>query len=211
MFLGRVNQQAEVGGLEISDLMMALVAVFLLFSVLMKDMLTGLSGEATINKKRVDKLLSAKLSEVRLSNKIEILEGGIIRFRGKFGTSKSGITTEMKTKLDEVCKPLIQMVIEYADLIDVVSFEGHASKSWEGSDKETPFYGNKELSNWRAVNTMRYCLGDDFERTHPNYLEKFVAVGYSYTRPIKNKYGNPDWNRSKRVDIVVHSKGAKYD
>jgi flagellar motor protein MotB len=211
MFLGGGSQQSEAGGLEISDLMMALVAVFLLFSVLMKDMLTGLSGEATINKKRVDKLLSSKLSDVRSSSKIEILEGGIIRFRGKFGTSESGITKEMKTNLDDVCKPLVRMVIKYADLIEVVSFEGHASKSWAGSDTETPFYGNKELSNWRAVNTMRYCLGDDFEQTHPHYLEKFVAVGYSYSRPIKNKYGNPDWKRSKRVDIVIHSKGAEYD
>lgn len=196
-------------GLEISDLMMALVAIFLLGSVLMQSKAEEYLGVKTYNGRYLDELIQTEFSSVLNEGWVEIHEGGVLRYRGQFKNNKTDITPIMATELDRLCPLLTEFVVSHPDLVEAVHFEGHTSKGWD-DPKNTAYYGNQNISNWRAVNTMRYCLGDNFETEHKDIMGKFLAIGYSYTRPLY-KNGESDPIASKRVDIRLVEKGVSSD
>lgn len=204
MLKGFGIQKDDASGMEISDLMMALVAVFMLGSVMMKNSIESLSGY--VSQAELDSVLRSELTSIVERNGIELLDGGIIRFRGNFGTSKTQLSDEIKRRLDAVCAPLVKLIVESPDKIERVQFEGHANRYWSDTKKQTAYYGNAEISTNRAINTMRHCLGESFEKNHEQLLNKFVAIGYSFSKPILNEDGSPNWKASKRVDIVIHAK-----
>ena len=205
MFEELFNDETDVFGLEISDLMVALVSVFLLGSVMMSDMITHFTGERSTNQGYVDSLIYKNIGAVATQYNLDILDNGKIRFRAPFESAESSLTTEMKIILDQLCPRLKKIVFDNKSLIHSITFEGHTSEDWPKEHKSTPYYGNKALSYLRAVNTMEYCLGKEFELAHPELMGKFNAFGFSYTRPILRQDGSVDKAASKRVDIVLRS------
>lgn len=209
--LFRPDSKDEHMGLEISDLMMTLVAIFLMGSVLMKNQVDEYREIKTFNQQYLDELIVKEFSSVLSEPSIELFEGGLLRFRGKFESNKSEITPEIAAQLQGMCPLLLRFVTEYPDIVKAVYFEGHTNDSW-GDPKNTAYYGNKIISEGRAVNTMRYCLGETFENTHPDLMNKFIAIGYSYTRPVYHPTGEVDRDASKRVDIrLVAKRSADVD
>ncbi len=213
MAMSQLNFEDNGGfsGLEISDLMMALVAVFLLGSVLMRDAAGKYSDAETLNREQLDRVMAKSLGPITKKYGIELLAGGTLRFRGGFEQGKSILRPEMKKQLDELCPALKEMVIERKSMIKAVVFEGHTNTDWTAVDVNTPYYGNKDVSDERAINTMKHCLGKDFESTHPRLMSKFMAIGYSYTKPYRDSKGRIVWSKSKRVDIVVLEEGVELE
>lgn len=187
-------------GLEISDLMMALVAIFLLGSVLMQNRADEYRDTRTHNQRYLDELIQKEFQSLQNEEWLEIHPGGILRYQGNFKNNQSDITESLAAELDSFCSILKQFVIDHTDLVDVIFFEGHTTQSWK-DPKNTPYYGNKSVSEARAVKTMRYCLGERFEYDYPELMSKFIAIGYSYTKPIYKKDGKVNKKATKRVDI----------
>lgn len=209
---GKLSSGNDAVGLEISDLMMALVAVFLLGAVIANDTVRKSKGEYSFDKHQVDRLLENKLGDVIVDAQAELLTDGIIRFRGNFGNAKSNLSEGAKERLNKLCPQLIGFVKSNINLISKVEFSGHSSEGWENKEITTPYFGNQRLSNARATNVMRYCLGDNFEKSETELmLKKFIAVGYSFSRPLMFTSGQPDWENSKRVDITIFARGLHDD
>ncbi len=202
--MNHLSEDDEYSGLEISDLMMALVAVFLIGSVLMLDVIDVQNSKQSIARRHLDNAITYELGEVAAENSIEITEGGVMTFQGGFDQNSSELTQELKSRLDEYCPKLKQFVLSNIDLIESVVFEGHTNQTWGASDLNTPYYGNQNVSNARAANTMKYCLGEHFEEDHGDILNKFLAVGHSYTKPYVEKSGRINDRKSKRVDIIIN-------
>lgn len=202
--LGNFHDEGnDAFGLEISDLMVTLVSVFLLGSVMMNDTIRYISDGISINQAHVDSVIRQKLGLVAAQYQIELLGDGRIRYNAKFESGKSDVTSNMKKILDSICPNLKEVVLHKRDLIRSVTFEGHTSKKWPESLESTPFYGNKALSYERATKTMKYCLGESFEFDHPELMGKFNAFGYSYSQPVRREDSSINWDASKRVDIVL--------
>lgn len=210
MNLGKSDYDAESIGLEISDLMMALVVVLILGIISYKDKLGEAYGYSTSTQERVNYQLKNTLNNVQGISGVEVLESGIVRFRGSFKHNESSLTEGMKLKLNVACKPIVDFVIKESELIQSVIFEGHSSDSWDGKE-DTAYYGNQRISAWRASNTMKYCLGIEFETKYPELMSKFVAISYSYSRPVLFLNGSPNWKQSRRVDIKVLAKEIWHD
>lgn len=211
MSLLGVEEEMDASGLAISDLMMALVAIFILGSVVMRDAAGKYKDAESLNSDRLDRVIEREIGSATKRHGVELIKGGTIRFRGGFKQGKSKLMPSIKEQLDDVCPSLKSLVIKNHKLIQSVVFEGHTNTDWEALDVNTAYYGNKNVSDKRATNTMRYCLGERFELDHKDLISKFLAVGYSYTRPYKDEKGRIDWGKSKRVDIVIHEKGIRLD
>lgn len=203
--------ESEFSGLEISDLMMGLVAVFLVGSVLMLDVVGRYNHEASMDRQHLDAIMKDELGAVAQRNGIELLDGGILRLRGGFKHNESTLTDQMKSQLDDFCPRLKSLVISSNDLIERVVFEGHTDASWKDGDANTPYFGNQLVSNERAANAMKYCLGRTFETEYETLMPKFLAIGYSYSKPVREKSGRVNTTKSKRVDIVIHEIGKEID
>jgi endonuclease YncB( thermonuclease family) len=107
--------------------------------------------------------------------------------------------------LVDFCGPWID-TLKSSDLeISDVKIEGHASSEGpKGSNPDTAYRYNLDLSQRRAQNALNKCL-DGVETTDALLWARghLAAIGYSSTRPISQPDGTEDKERSRRVMFSV--------
>lgn len=84
---------------------------------------------------------------------------------------------------------------------NLVKVEGHTD------DRPITTYrypSNWELSSARASSVIRYLVNN-----HNLESSRFIAVGYGETRPIVQNSGPKNWEKNRRVEIVISD--PKYD
>lgn len=183
-------------GLEISDLMTTLVAVFILAYAVIKQ---GEWNSAQDKKSGMDIIIKEGFPAIQTSKHITHVEGGVISATGFFKVSSTELSEDDKKELAPVCSRILDVVNKHSQSIKYVIFKGHASSSVDDANKSRQYFINQWYSEQRATNTMEFCLGGDFDQRYPNLLGKFMSIGFSYSQPLSSAKSSS----ARRVEIEL--------
>ncbi|WP_096152928.1 MULTISPECIES: flagellar motor protein MotS [Bacillus] len=112
----------------------------------------------------------------------------ILEERVLFETAEAGILPIAHPFLDKVGKLLVKIP-------NLIKVEGHTDNRPISTSK---FPSNWELSTARASSVIRYLIDE-----HDLSPERFVAVGYGDTRPVVPNNNVENWQKNRRVEIVI--------
>jgi outer membrane protein OmpA-like peptidoglycan-associated protein len=215
--------------LNIADLMTGMMMVFLLIAVAF--MLDVEASKKEIERQRdamAEIALVAERSRLQLRQELleefednlegwnaEILEDNTVRFNAPnvlFKTGKSTLRARFKTILNDFFPRYIKILRHYEQEIKAIRIEGHTSSDWLNAKKMTTRYlNNVELSQRRALATMKYCYGrtsvtDDGR----DWLIKVLrANGLSFAQLILKSDKSEDAKKSRRVEFKVVTKAEE--
>lgn len=211
--------------LSISDLMAALCCIFVLICVSVITQLNQSKKEFDVKNgitekyKNMQNELYLDLSE-EFGSDLEKWQAEIdpdtlsIRFTSDkvlFDSYKSNLKTEYKVILQDFFPRLLKIIYQekYRDEIDEIRIEGHTAKDsrriLNGEiTEEEDYTEGVVLSQERTTNVLLYCLINTEYSVDRNWVrDKFVATGYSLSKPILKKDGSPDWENSRRVEFRI--------
>ncbi|HHU19234.1 MAG TPA: flagellar motor protein MotB [Bacilli bacterium] len=160
-----------------------------------KDNFLGSEG-LTQNQKSLEQLLSEvegfleenQLQDVITANRTDQGVVLILQERLLFDTSKAIIKSEARPFLDKVALLL-------SNIPNNIRVEGHTDNR-QISTVQYP--SNWELSGARASSAIRYLVD-----TGKVDQERFVSIGYGETRPIVPNDSPENWQKNRRVEIVI--------
>ena len=109
-----------------------------------------------------------------------------------FDNNETALKADFKAILDEFFPRYLAIIRQYTDHITEIRIEGHTSSTGE-------YFHNMELSQDRARNVLIYCTTTNSLAYKKLITDKVTANGYSYSRTLKNKQGEEDETRSRRV------------
>jgi len=154
------------------------------------------TDEITPNQMSLDELLAEieafleeqQLQDVITANRTDQGVVLVLQERILFDTAEADIKPEGEPFLDKVAL-LLQNIPNY------VRVEGHSDSRAISTSK---FPSNWELSSARASSVIRYILDtDDFVES------RFISVGYGDTRPVAPNDSSKNWQKNRRVEIVI--------
>lgn len=183
-------------GLEISDLMTTLVAVFILAYAVIKQ---GDWNASYDKRNAMDGIIEAGFPAIKYSQNINHLDGGLISATNFFKDSSTELSSADKIALEPICSRILDVVREHKQQIKYVLFKGHASPTVDEANKHRQYFINQWFSEQRATNTMEYCLGGDFDQRYPDLRGKFMSVGFSYSQHSSGM----DESIDRRVEIEL--------
>ncbi|WP_042152489.1 MULTISPECIES: OmpA family protein [unclassified Pseudoalteromonas] len=204
-------QDDEESGLAISDLMTALMALFLLGTLLAlekRDFISQHIGNSQVNTphkySKVENVLFSHLYD--LAKQDSSLqwdeERNILTTWFKFESAKATLSIEAKNTLNSICPKLIEMVRREKNKIYNIVIRGHTDTSWSG--KGNAFVGNMRVSYERAMNTMDHCL-QSLGKNETAVATKFVAQGFSFSQ-ANNEITQGKGDLQRRVEILFNYK-----
>ncbi|WP_444927414.1 OmpA family protein [Microbulbifer sp. TRSA002] len=98
----------------------------------------------------------------------------------------------------------IEALTPYMDSIAAIQIEGHTSSEWgDQSAPEAGYFHNLRLSQQRSRAVMQYAHSLLPSQQAVLVRAKVAAVGYSSARPVLDKNGVEDPDRSRRVAFRV--------
>jgi len=146
----------------------------------------------------------------------EITDDNRIRFKSPellFGTGSSQLTVQFADILDELFPRYVKLLTskKYKNEVDEIKIEGHTSYGWGSAQNRDEIYlNNMYLSQQRAISVLAYCFTLDEVLPYKNWLiDKFRANGMSYSKPILTKNKLMDYDKSRRVEILVTTKAQE--
>ncbi|WP_152446611.1 flagellar motor protein MotS [Bacillus sp. THAF10] len=154
------------------------------------------SMDAAESEKKLQELLSEvqdfleanDLEDVVVANRTERGIVLVLEEKVLFETAEARILPIAHPFLDKVGMLL-------AKLPNLVKIEGHTDNRPISTEK---YPSNWELSAARASSVIRYLIEE-----HSLDPERFVAVGYGDTRPIVQNSSNENYQKNRRVEIVI--------
>jgi len=206
--------------ISLSDIMTALMMVFLLISIIYmirvkesvdiprifkadeQQLYSQLQQKLSIKLKKWGATLSPDLT-VRFSNEDILFKAG-----------SAELQPEFKKALDEYFPEYLKSIMneKFIKNIKEIRIEGHTSSFWaKGVSAETAYINNMQLSQQRAQNTLIYLLKTPYLTTSEKewLKKKFRAIGYSSALTL-GKDGKPvtkdnfeDFSVSQRVEFRV--------
>ncbi|WP_444930611.1 flagellar motor protein MotB [Microbulbifer sp. SSSA002] len=98
----------------------------------------------------------------------------------------------------------IEALTPYMNSIAAIQIEGHTSSEWgDQSAPEVGYFHNLRLSQQRSRAVMQYAHSLLPPQQAVLVRAKVAAVGYSSARPVLDKHGVEDPDRSRRVAFRV--------
>ncbi len=213
------NQDAE-HWISLSDLMTALMMLFLLVSIVYMIKVQDSVDIPRIFKAEQQQLYAQMSNQFKdkLNKWGAVLNPDLtVRFNNEdiqFATGSSQLRPEFKNALDEFFPSYIKILMqdEYRDNIKEIRIEGHTSSFWiDGMSDNDAYIKNMELSQYRAQETLIYLLKHPgLSLKEKNWLkQKFRAIGFSSSQ-LLNAKGNiavnkedEDRTQSQRVEFRV--------
>jgi len=222
--------------LSIADMMSGLMMVFLFIAVVF--MLDVQHSKAIVEQQKnalerqnnamkeivlIDKISRQQLhtellqefaSDLTLWN-ADILTDNTVRFNAPKVLFKSGESTprpRFKEILDSFFPRYIRILQQYQDDIKAIRIEGHTSSDWLNTDDIAIRYlNNVELSQQRALSTLKYCyLLSSIEGTQQEWLRQVLrANGLSFANRIFNDDNSENADKSRRVEFKVVTKAEE--
>ncbi len=216
----RKNSTGSEHWISLSDIMTALMMIFLLISVIYmikvkeavdipklfktneQELYTQMNHELNTILKKWGAILNPDLT-VRFNNH-EIL----------FGSGSSQLSPQFKQALDEFFPHYIKNLMkdQYLGSIKEIRIEGHTSSHWAvGVDQDIAYIQNMQLSQSRAQNTLIYLLNyPGLSKNEKDWLKKkFRAIGYSSAATLgidgkpASAFNVEDKDKSQRVEFRV--------
>ena len=205
---------------SISDLMSALMMVFLFISVGFNFLVTKQSEKLSQNAKEIRKITSdynerraeiynalqkkfgARLREWNASLDSKTLTMRFDNSALLFEAGKADLKPDFSRIVSEFWPEYVEILYRNSDLIREVRIEGHTSSEWLNADLSQSYFNNMELSQARTRETLELCYSvTPAEKL--NWVRSFVtANGMSFSRPVLAK-GIEDIERSRRVEFSV--------
>lgn len=200
--------------LTVSDLMAALMVIFLFISIafmlrVMKVVVAWDETQEVIFEELVHQFQD-NLEEWNAEFEKERL---IIRFKDPetlFQRGEAILQPAFKEILSEFCPKYFAIVDGVMTEIDEVRIEGHTSPEWNaGTPERTAFFNNMRLSQSRTRAVMEYCLSlpesGDFD-----WLTTYTrAVGMSSSSLMFEDDGTIDYEGSRRVEFRIKTKAEE--
>ncbi|WP_299656531.1 hypothetical protein [uncultured Jannaschia sp.] len=122
-----------------------------------------------------------------------------------FDVGSARVTARMKTFLERMCVPWMQVMMRSEVDVAGAQIEGHASSEWRtDSTAQEAYLNNLDLSQRRSAAVLRECLaivsgdagGPALEEWARSHLQ---AIGFSSARPVLNVWGRENPKQSRRV------------
>ena len=213
---------------NISDMMAALMMVFLLISVVYgaqtkqqslqleerSQKISTIAEAYSDNRAQIYSPLDKKFSD-RFEEWSAVLDKDTLTLRFNdpallFEPGSSQLTQRFQEILSDFWVEYTEILELHSDQIREVRIEGHTSSEWSGSDSTTSYFNNMRLSQQRTRTTLEYCYyltpvnKQEWVRTY------VTANGMSFSRPVRDQSGQEDPTASRRVEftIVVDSKST---
>jgi len=218
--------------LSVSDLMSALVLIFIL---LLSTQLLELKRQSSIavefSKTRNELLEALKLEFPRAE--LESWGAEIdpkelsIRFKGEdtiFLPESDILREQFKLNLDNFFPRYIAILMkpEFINEIDEIRIEGHTANPENKFSERKGYSDSIKLSQSRANNVLFYVMNRLYENNEVNmneikiieskklnWVQKHIsASGFAFARPYPNDK-NPDWSSSRRVEFKIKTNTEK--
>lgn len=206
---------------SISDLMSALMMVFLFISVSYGFQVSKQAREITAKNKKIDEITS-DYSQKRsiiyqdlmetFSPKLEPWKASIdketltFRFNDPsllFDPGSSELTPRFVFILEQFWVDYITILSKHSASIREVKIEGHTSSEWSNSTLDEAYFNNMKLSQERTRSTLEKCYAQTPVEMQ-EWVRKFVtANGMSFSRPVLLQDGSEDVVRSRRVEFTI--------
>jgi outer membrane protein OmpA-like peptidoglycan-associated protein len=142
----------------------------------------------------------------------EILKDNTVRFKSPqvlFESGKSTLRSRFKMILNHFFHRYINILQRYKLDIEAIRIEGHTSSDWRNTnDLTTRYLNNVELSQQRALATLKYCYLRLTEKQQVWLRKVLRANGLSFAKPILTQ-GKEDMEKSRRVEFKVVTKAEK--
>ena len=211
---------------SISDLMSALMMVFLFISVSYAYQVQQQSAELEAQRKKISKITNDYVDQRKeiyealtnafgpnLENWKAVIDKDTLTLRFNdpallFQPGSSTLTPRFNAILEEFWSKYVTILSGYSSSIREVKIEGHTSSEWAGSTMDESYFNNMELSQERTMSTLLKC----YELTRQEdreWVRSFVtANGMSFSRPVLDEEDREDVVKSRRVEftIIVDSK-----
>ena len=218
MVLMKKKIQAENHWMSISDMMSALMIIFLFIAI-------SFMIKVNEQKKDMDKIIRESKQV-----KIEIYEALNKEFRDDF--SQWGAELDQKTlsvrfkEPDVLFKPNSSSIEEkfivilddffprylkvlnnpkFRDSIQEVRIEGHTSSEWRGDlGTDFAYLENMRLSQERARSVLTYVFGLKLPEQRDWLIKHLTANGLSFSQRIEND-GKENFEKSRRVEFRIRT------
>ncbi len=205
---------------SISDLMSALMMVFLFISVSYAYQVSNQAVEIEDKNDRISEIVGEYQDYRHLiyddlnaafADRLDEWDAEIdretlsIRFRNPvllFRTGKSDITPEFDVILREFWPDYINIMMKYDSIIREVRIEGHTSSEWGSAGVDESYFNNMSLSQARTRAALRKCYAHTPENDLGWVRTRVTANGMSFSQPILVQ-GQEDAERSRRVEFTV--------
>ena len=211
---------------SISDLMSALMMVFLFISVSYAYQVNSQAGKLEEKNDRIATivgeyhdyrhLIYADLLET-FGTRLEQWDAEIdeetltVRFNNPtllFRAGRSDITPEFDNILQEFWPGYITIMMKYDSIIREVRIEGHTSSDWGNASIDDSYFNNMSLSQARTRAALQKCYLHTPPEQQTWVRSSVTANGLSFSRPIYTA-GEEDSARSRRVEFTVEVDSKK--
>ena len=203
--------------ISISDIMSALMIVFLLISISYMAELTEqqqltdeiVQGYAE-TKGDINKALEDEFSQ-DLDRWGAELKDGAISFKNPevlFAQGSANMSPQFQSILNEFIPRFIAVISrpEFRDAIQEIRIEGHTSSEWRvKTTPEESYFRNMELSQARTRTVLQYMVNMPAVQNEKAWMmQKITANGLSYSQRIMVD-GVEDMERSRRVEFRIRT------
>lgn len=207
---------------SISDMMSALMVIFLFISVLYmlqmqveKSKMTKIAEAYTEVQENLYEELHAEFKEDLDKWRASLEEDNTVRFYAPevlFKPGSSEINQEFKKILKDFFPRYLEILTkgEFKKDIEEIRIEGHTSSEWGGAQSfEARYLANLNLSQQRSFEVLKYCIHILENREKTQWLKGVLrANGLAFAKPVLKEDGTEDKLKSRRVEFkaIVKSK-----
>ncbi len=203
--------------ISLSDIMTALMMVFLFLSVTMimqvqkqNTFVTNITSNYKMQKEMLyNDLYNEFKNDMQGWGATINKETLSVDFNGadvRFDVGKSDVKPEFKAMLADFFPRYIALIIKHKNAIQEIRIEGYTDSSGMAGQTETErYFYNMRLSQDRTRSVLEYCLTlPNFSKADFDYMKEFISAnGLSFSRSIRDKSGREDKAASRRVEFRI--------
>ncbi len=210
--------------IPLADLMTGLMMVFMLltaaFMLRVEQTTTLVVREYEETKSNLQQALQKEFAQDLKQWNAEMLGDMTVRFNDPavlFATGSAELRPQFKKLLDQFFPRYVALLTseKFKPAVKEVRIEGHTSAFWTvGTDPQTAYFRNMELSQARTRTTLQYVMSNPAVQDHAGWLVKHVtANGLSSSRPVVQEDANRgNGGANQRVEFrIVTNAGDRMD
>ncbi|MBN2365187.1 MAG: OmpA family protein [Spirochaetales bacterium] len=202
---------------SISDLMSALLMIFILILMVALMKLTSIFEEKTNIAERYQSLQTDLYQDLYEEFKENLEQWGAeieketltIRFKEPdvlFEPNSAQLRNKFRTILKDFFPRYLSILYKekYKNSIAEIRIEGHTANPGD----QYPFMNGMLLSQDRTNSVLDYVLSGYVlkEKELKDWCEKYlISIGKSHSQPILNDDGTPNWSISRRVEFQIRT------
>ncbi len=227
----KAANEAENDWISISDLMSALMIIFLFIAVSYMHNIKAEKDRIEANQRRIRKIAVA-YQELQVNLYDELYKEFkddlpkwkatidkktlSVRFEEPevlFATGSAEISDRFQEILGGFFPRYIRIISseKYRKSIEEIRIEGHTSSEWNGNvSEEDAYFNNMSLSQDRTRSSLRFCLDLIENLSKREWARKFItANGLSSSHPILKSEALEDKEKSRRVEFRTRTKAEE--